>query len=184
MNRGECPERSQLVDEYCRAVTDFNIRMEALRLRTGEAGHDDLSAAEEARARSQTAWDAVSAHIGSHKCMPMAWTGFSGGVLEAAAMHALDVILVVDDQRRFVDVNEAAVQALGRPRDQIIGRCIDDFFSVASGEFVPAAWEAFVAEGVQAGLCELISPAHRRFQYRAKANFARGFHLSVLREVE
>ena len=184
MNRNECLERIRLTDEYCKAITEFNSRMEALARSPSGREQEDWSAADRARLQSQAAWDAVSAHIATHKCMSMSWSGPSGGALEAAAMHALDVIMVADDQRRFVDVNEAASVALGLPRDEIIGRSVDDFFLYIQGESVPEAWAAFIADGVQAGVCELISPARRRFEYRAKANFAPGFHLGILREVE
>jgi PAS domain-containing protein len=184
LKHDECPERIRLTDEYCRTITEFNIRKEVLERSSPQRNSEDWAAAEAARALSQEAWDAVAKHIATHKCMPMAWPGPSGGALEAAAMHALDVIMVADDQRRFVDVNEAAAEALGLPRDEIIGRSVDDFFLYIQGESVPEAWAAFIADGVQAGVCELISPAQRRFAYRAKANFAPGFHLGVLREVE
>jgi PAS domain-containing protein len=185
LNRDECPERVRLTDEYCRAITDFNARMDALRSLRSAPTPDDWSAAEAARAQSQTAWEAVEQHIATHKCMPMAWPGPERGALEAAAMHALDVIMVADDSRRFVDVNEAAAQALGLPREEIIGRRVDEFFSEARGESIPAAWADFMADGVQAGVCKMSVPGKlRRFAYRAKANFAPGFHLSVLREVE
>jgi PAS domain-containing protein len=184
LNRDECPERIRLTDEYCRAITDFNVRMDALRSGHPAQNPEDWSAAEAARAASQTAWDAVEQHLATHRCMPLSWPGPSGGSLEAAAMHALDAILVADDHRRFVDANEAAAKILGLPRDQIIGRRVDEFFAVARGESIPTAWEAFLADGVRAGVCELISPPKRRFAFRAKANFAPGFHLSLLREVE
>ena len=38
-------------------------------------------------------------------------------VLEAAADAAMDVILIVDDERRFVDLNHAAADVLGLPRE-------------------------------------------------------------------
>ncbi len=37
-------------------------------------------------------------------------------VLEAAADAAMDVILIVDDERRFVDLNHSAADVLGLPR--------------------------------------------------------------------
>jgi len=184
LSREECPERIRLVDEYTRAITDFNVRMDALKSLSPRPGPADWSAAEAARAASELAWDAVQNHIDTHRCLALGWPESSPGALEAAAMHALDVILVADDNRRYVDVNEAAAQVLGLPREEIIGRCVDDFFGQARGESVPEAWEAFIGDGVQAGICELIAPPRRRFAYRAKANFAPGFHLSILREVE
>ena len=50
-------------------------------------------------------------------------------VLLEAANAALDVILIADDERRYVDLNRAASEALGLPREAIIGRRIEEFFS-------------------------------------------------------
>jgi PAS domain-containing protein len=113
--------------------------------------------------------------------------GFSGRrcerVLEAAADSAMDLILIADDERRFVDLNRAASDVLAHPREEIIGRRIEEFFSEAQGELVPAAWSTFVVEGEQRGICELKSTPRKRFEYRAKAHFRRGLHLSILREI-
>src|SRR5208282_1041755 len=136
--------------------------------------------AEAARAASQTAWEALETHIAAHGCIEPVWreadspqTVRPEHVLEKAAMAAPDIILVADDERRYVDVNEAAAKVLGLPRDEIVGRRIDEFFSEAQGEQIPAAWQSFVGDGEQFGICELIAPGPpRRFAYRARANFA------------
>ncbi len=106
-------------------------------------------------------------------------------ILSAAADSALDLILVADDDRRFVSVNRAAVEVIGLPREQILGRRIEEFFSEARGEAVPAAWSGFIADGEQSGVCVLnaTSPP-RKFVYRAKAHFVPGLHVSVLREMD
>jgi integrase/recombinase XerD len=105
-------------------------------------------------------------------------------ILTAAAESALDLIMVADNERRFVSMNRAAAEALGLPREQALGRRIDEFFSEARGETVPAAWNGFIADGEQSGVCELTAADMRRkFVYRAKAHFVPGFHLSVLREL-
>jgi PAS domain S-box-containing protein len=103
-------------------------------------------------------------------------------ILEAAPDAAMDVILIVDDERRFVELNRAAADVLGLPREEIIGRRIEDFFSEAQGKAVPAASSRFVVEGEQGGVCELRSGSQKTFEYRAKANFRRGLHVSILRE--
>ncbi len=143
-----------------------------------------------ARLRSQQAWNSLEAHIASHGCLDLSWSDPSaiefpsGDPLKAAAMAALDVIVVTDDQRRFVDLNHAAEAAFKLPRNEIIGRKVDDFFLAAGGLTMPEAWAGFIADGVQRGICEMIEPGvPRRFEYRAKANFAPGLHLAVLREV-
>ena len=105
-------------------------------------------------------------------------------LLEAAADAAVDIILVADDERRFVDLNRAASDALRLPREELIGRRIEEFFSEAQGKPVPTAWSAFIAQGEQWGVCELRAGSLRRaFEYRAKAHFRRGLHLSILGEV-
>jgi PAS domain-containing protein len=189
--REECSERIRLADEYSRTVTDFNVLLEALK--TGSPGREqaDWSGIEMARLRSQHAWNLLEAHIAAHECLELAWSappatgsGASSDPLKAAAMAALDVIVVTDDQRRFVDLNEAAEAAFQLPRSEIIGRKLDDFFLAVRGLTMPEAWAGFIAEGVQSGICELIAPGvPRRFEYRAKANFAPGLHLAVLREI-
>jgi PAS domain-containing protein len=184
----ECEERLRLVDRYSRSVTKFNDHLELLR--SGARDGADWIAAQLARESSQHAWEALNAHIAEHRC-DLPWTDPEetvlspiDGILKAAAMAALDVILVADDDRRYVEVNEAAADALKMPRHEIIGRKIDDFFIEARDEIVPTAWADFVADGVQHGICVLkTSGAPRRFEYLAKANFAPGLHLSILREV-
>ena len=94
---------------------------------------------------------------------------------------SLDIILVADDERRFVEINQAAVDMLGLPRSEVLGRRVDEFFAEASGVAIPEAWASFVAAGVQSGICEL-KGKRRLFVYRAKANFVPGLHVSVLQD--
>jgi PAS domain-containing protein len=188
----ECEERLRLVDAYSRAVTDFNAILEDLRPGRPLPGPGTWSAAEISRQRSEQAWQALEAHIAEHGCLDLHWSDAStatsanrGDVLQAAAMAALDIILVTDDQRQFVDMNEAAAKAFKLPRNEAIGRKVDDFFTGTRGETVMEAYAAFLADGVQSGVCVLVSAgAPRRFEYRAQANFAPGLHLGVLREIK
>jgi PAS domain-containing protein len=106
-----------------------------------------------------------------------------GRILMEAADAAADIILVADDDRKYVDLNQAAAKALGLPKRDIIGRSIDDFFSEAKEEMIPSAWRAFIADGEQTGLCRL-RHQDRLFEYRARANFVPGLHVSVLRPVD
>jgi PAS domain-containing protein len=184
----ECPERMRLTEAYSQLVTDYAVRLEAIKRPSGDRKSEDWKSVETALAESQEAWKALEGHISSHKCLGLDWPApdpahASSQVLGQAAAAALDVILVADDHRRFVDVNEAAASILGLPRSEIVGRSIDEFFSLSPEEPIPEAWGRFVSEGVQCGFCELKTPGlRRRFEYRAKANFASGLHLSVLRE--
>lgn len=187
MHREECPERIRLADEYSRLITDFNTLLDAMRSPVQMRDEAVWNAAERARLLSQKAWDALESHTNEHQCtdLPGERAGTSGShVLAMAALAAPDVIMVANDDQRYVDVNEAAAEALGLPRGEIIGRRVDEFFTEVRGDPFPIAWDAFVSEGVQCGMCELSrNGKQRRFFYRAKANFAPGLHVGILREV-
>lgn len=187
MAREECAERIRLTDAYSLSLSKYSACRDALRHPRGDSSTADWNAVEKAFHASQRAWEALEQHIGEHKCLELHWSlgnpAVPSDILGKAAAAALDVILVVDNDRRYVDVNDAAVAALGVPRSEIVGRRIEEFFSEARCEAIPAAWESFISEGLQCGICELRGPGpRRRFEYRAKANFADGLHLSVLRE--
>lgn len=107
----------------------------------------------------------------------------SSRILQQAAAAASDIILVANDERCFISVNQAAADLLGLPQSEILGRRIEEFFMV-SGEWVKEAWDDFITNGNQRGICKLKGiGGERRFEYRAQANFAPGLHLSVLREL-
>ena len=185
----ECAERLRLVEEYSRAITEYGIHLGRVKGRAEGRQESEWIAVEEAFASSQHAWEVLEKHIAEHHCLDLHWARTEGAdaasddLLGKAAAAALDIILVADDERRFVDVNEAAAEMLGLPRSELVGRRSEEFFSEARGQKIHSAWDDFVAEGVQSGICELrCNGEKRRFEYRAKANFAPGLHLSVLRE--
>ena len=74
-----------------------------------------MSAAAVARADSQAAWEALEKHIEAHKCidvpLPTSDPGNATDILGKAALAALDLIVVADDDRQFVEVNEAVADA-------------------------------------------------------------------------
>jgi PAS domain-containing protein len=191
VNREECAERIRLADEYSRLITNFNVLLDSLKSPFPERNNQIWNATEIARALSQNAWEALEKHVKEHQCgdpraiHPDADGGIgSSHILAIAALAAVDVILVANDDRRYVDVNEAAAAAMGLSRLEIVGRQVDEFFPEVRGKALPLAWDDFIAEGVQRGTCEMIAGGRRRkFEYHAKANFAPGLHLSVLREM-
>jgi len=158
VDRQECVEWIRLVDNYGQEAAGLTKR---------------------------AAWEALEQHLREHQCQGLFPARLASGppdhVLEKAVAASIDVILVADDDRRFVELNQAGVDLFGLPRNEIVGRRIDEFFSEAHGQTVPEAWASFISEGVQRGICELISESPpRRFEYRAKANFVPGLHVSVL----
>jgi PAS domain-containing protein len=109
-------------------------------------------------------------------------TGRSSILMEAAHA-ALDVILVADDERRYVDLNRAASAALSLDREAIIGRRIEEFFTTPGNEPIAEAWSRLTVDGEQFGFRQLREGSHATFEYRAKANFIPGLHVSILRLV-
>jgi PAS domain S-box-containing protein len=191
VNLAECSERIKLTEEYSRSVTVLSVRLEVLKGTPREQNAAGWQAAGAARVESQKAWAALERHLAMHQCLDMynpkpirVDPDRSSRILEQAAAAALDIILVANDDRRYISVNQAAAELLGLPQSEILGRRIEEFFSVPGVERVKEAWEEFIADGIQRGLCELKGMGRRRrFEYRSKANFAPGLHLSVLREV-
>lgn len=105
-------------------------------------------------------------------------------LLHAAAQAAPDVIFVFDDNRRLIDVNDAATNMFGISRNEIVGRPVDEFVAAVPGCTIDTAWNAFISDGEQRGTCLLGADSRqRRFEYRAKAHFLPGYHVSVFREL-
>jgi PAS domain S-box-containing protein len=107
-----------------------------------------------------------------------------GRLLPEQLDHVPDPILIADNDRRYIDVNQAAVKALGGTRETIIGRTIDEYFSQADDQAIPDAWQKFISAADQYGTCKLRKPPGSIFMYRSKANFQPGLHISVLRRIK
>jgi PAS domain S-box-containing protein len=98
--------------------------------------------------------------------------------------HAIDAMLVADDDRRYVEVNGAASELLGVPRAQLVGRRIDDFVD-APPEALDAAWREFIAGRRTHGETRLrrADGTIRIVESRSKANILPGLHLATMRDV-
>lgn len=96
---------------------------------------------------------------------------------------ALDAMLVADDERRYIDVNNAACSLLGRTREELLRLRIEDISPM--GTDVAAAWKTFLEEGASGGEYSLLRPDGTVIdvEFRAKANVVPGQHLSVLRDI-
>ncbi len=96
---------------------------------------------------------------------------------------SLDPAFLLDDHRRFVNVNHAACLLLRSSRSEIVGGTLDELAAPACRDALSVEWEEFLAEGTSAGRYELMPPDRQRLEidYFATANFRPGLHLSVLR---
>ncbi|HEV2923752.1 MAG TPA: LuxR C-terminal-related transcriptional regulator [Solirubrobacteraceae bacterium] len=89
--------------------------------------------------------------------MPRSETGWEGPfwlIFERSS----NAIVLLDDERRYVDVNPSAVALLGRTRDELLGR--SSFESIAPAERSTAAreWQAFLKSGDDSGTRALVRP--------------------------
>jgi PAS domain S-box-containing protein len=96
---------------------------------------------------------------------------------------SLDALVLADDEGRYVDVNSAACELYGLPRDELLGKTAGDF--AAPGFDFDAAWDAFLDAETMRGEFELVRPDGdtRVTDFAARANIRPGEHLSVLRDV-
>lgn len=107
------------------------------------------------------------------------------GWFSALFNAAQDAVLIADDDRRYVDANPAACELFGLPAEDLKGRLIEEFVEEVQGAGVGPAWAQFRRAGIQRGECRL-RRADGTFlvvEYNAKAAFAPGLHLSILRDV-
>jgi PAS domain S-box-containing protein len=101
--------------------------------------------------------------------------------------RALDAMVLVDDERRFVDVNSAACSLLGRSKEELVGKSSSDV--IASHPRDPNAddlWRRFGTEGEQRGEIELrrADGSTVSVEYSATAEILPGQNLAIWRDVE
>jgi PAS domain S-box-containing protein len=87
--------------------------------------------------------------------MPRSQTGWEGPfwlIFERSS----NAIVLLDDERRYVDVNPPAAALLGRTREELLGR--SSFESIAPAERSIAAkqWQAFLKSGDDSGTRALV----------------------------
>jgi PAS domain S-box-containing protein len=99
--------------------------------------------------------------------------------------NTLDAILIASDTGEYVGVNDAACELFGVSLDELLGARIEDFVEPAVRHQTRLAWQAFLEQGEQEGEFPLYRPDGelRNLEFRAKAGFLPGRHLSVLRDV-
>jgi two-component system cell cycle sensor histidine kinase/response regulator CckA len=104
-------------------------------------------------------------------------------VLRAVFEGVLDGLVLIADTACAVDVNRAACEILGVPREGVIGHTIAEF--LAPGIDPTESWATILRSGGGRGAVEIIRPdgARRDVEYTTVVNITPGLHLSVLRDV-
>lgn len=96
---------------------------------------------------------------------------------------SFEAMVLADDDGRFIDVNQSAIELFGLPKEELLGRSIESF--AVEGFDFEAAWREFQRSEKERGTFPLVRPdgTERIVEYAATADFVPGEHLSVLRDV-
>jgi PAS domain S-box-containing protein len=89
--------------------------------------------------------------------MPRSETGWEGPfwlIFERSA----NAIVLLDDERRYVDVNPPAVVLLGRSREALLGTSSFENITPAERSIAARQWQAFLKSGEDSGTRALIRP--------------------------
>jgi two-component system cell cycle sensor histidine kinase/response regulator CckA len=91
-------------------------------------------------------------------------------------------MIVADDERRIVDLNEAAADLLGVSQEEALALRVDDFLR---DESVPELWQGFMRDGTWEAEGSLRRPdgGERRIEFVATANVRPGRHIAVVRDL-
>jgi PAS domain S-box-containing protein len=106
---------------------------------------------------------------------------------EARALfeYALDAILIADDTATLIDANPLACSLLGLQRERLSEWKIFDLFMVEDRSLADALWQDFLKQGEQEGIVPLRHADGSILvgEYRARAHYVPGKHLTVIRDI-
>jgi two-component system, cell cycle sensor histidine kinase and response regulator CckA len=96
---------------------------------------------------------------------------------------SLDAFLLTNDDYQFVDMNQAAAELYGLPKDSLLGRTGAEF--AAPGYDISKTRQLFSSTGQLVGEFPLrrANGEERIVEFAAKANIVPGLHFSVMRDV-
>ena len=100
----------------------------------------------------------------------------------ASFRSSLVPMVIADDERRYVAANLAACLLLRLPEEEVLRLRIEDLTAPEHRSDIELLWKAFIRDGVQQGMFELMMPDGPRLavEYSATANVEPGLHLSIL----
>jgi len=78
------------------------------------------------------------------------------GLLSFVFRRSANAMVLADEQRRFVDANDAALRLLGREREELIGMPVVDTIRPSERERSDREWEAFMRSGEHTGTRNII----------------------------
>jgi PAS domain S-box-containing protein len=102
----------------------------------------------------------------------------------AAFEHSMHAIVGVDDDRRIVAANEAAVALFRTPLEQLIGRSGNEF-TIVNDDLTERLWDILLAGGTVQDDVDLLTVdgQHRNIHVAGKGSIEPGLHLAILGDV-
>ncbi len=105
-------------------------------------------------------------------------------LFRAIVYHPAAPILITDNDRHYLHASAGAGKLLGLPREQIIGRSLDDFAEPGFKAHISEIWQDFLQRGERQGTLRLLSPdgKAREIAFEAKENILPVRHLVILQD--
>jgi formate hydrogenlyase transcriptional activator len=105
-------------------------------------------------------------------------------LFRAIVYHPSAPILITDEDGKSSDASWGLGKLLGVPREQVIGRPVDDFVPSGAKPQISELWKALQDQGEKDGTLRLVGPngTPREVEYSAKGNVLPVRHLLVLKE--
>jgi PAS domain S-box-containing protein len=79
-------------------------------------------------------------------------------MVRAVFDSSFDGIFVLDDERRYVELNDAAAGFHGRPREEMLGSSFDELLAARQRADADERWQAFLAGGPVVGESRIERP--------------------------
>ena len=102
---------------------------------------------------------------------------------EAVFKQAFDAMALIDDDGRYIEVNESFADLLGLSKKELHGRSIEEF--VADVDTVLASWEEVQADERRRDTYTLVTTrgVEKVVEYTAVSDIVPGQHLTILRNI-
>ena len=105
--------------------------------------------------------------------------------LVAGFESSRDGLIVLDDQRRCVDLNSAARELLHTPEMQLVGRRLEEFAPPGLRARALEGWASFLRDGTASGVFATFDDDGSRavVEFYAQARVASGYHIWSFRDI-
>jgi PAS domain S-box-containing protein len=95
------------------------------------------------------------------------------GLLSFVFRRSTNAMVLADEQRRFVDANDAALRLLGCEREDLIGTPVADTIRPSERERAAREWQAFMRSGEHAGTRNIVRADGSEVRIEVAARFLR-----------